>query len=516
MGGTLFAPPSGRTIDPESLLSWWSGLDLDVSVLPTALAEFAFSRAIVSRSLGTLLVGGDHLRQFPPKGWTFSLVNVYGPTETTVAATTARLEEGVSIVHIGRPITNTQVYILDSYGQSVPVGVAGELYIGGVGVGRGYLKRPELTAERFVGDPFSGDGSRMYKTGDLGRWLADGNIECLGRSDFQVKIRGFRVELGEIESRLVEYPEVREAVVAVREDTPGDKRLVAYYTTAAGGDAEAEAIEAERLRSYLSASLPEYMVPAAYVRLESLPLTPNGKLDRKALPAPDRDAYAMSGYEGPQGETETTVAAIWSELLNLDRVGRQDNFFQLGGHSLLATQVTARIRNVLQVEIPLQVLFESQTLASLAAVIEKARSGETARERKKLERIERQERSEDMPLSFHEQGIYVMARHSPAYRRLTSQIAIRLQGELNLGALERSLQEIVERHEILRTRYGMKNGREVRILDPAWEVRATPTEIAGVEREEQLRQAVIQEQTKPFDLERGPLLRINLWKLDEQ
>jgi len=420
-------------------------------------------------------------------------------------------------VHIGRPITNTQVYILDSYGQPVPVGVAGELYIGGVGVGRGYLKRPELTAELFVGDPFSGDGSRMYKTGDLGRWLGDGNIECLGRSDFQVKIRGFRVELGEIESRLLEYPEVREAVVAVREDTPGDKRLVAYYTTAACGDAEPEAIEAELLRSYLSASLPEYMVPAAYVRLESLPLTPNGKLDRKALPAPGRDAYAMSGYEGPQGETETRVAAIWSELLNLDRVGRQDNFFQLGGHSLLATQVTARIRNVLQVEIQLQVLFESQTLASLAAVIEKVRTGETAGEQKrKLERIERQERSDDMPLSFHEQGIYVMARHSPGYRSLGPKIATRLQGELNLGALERSLQEIVERHEILRTRYGMKNGREVRILDTAWEVRATPTEIGGVEREEQVRQAVIQEQTKPFDLERGPLLRINLWKLDEQ
>ena len=356
---------------------------------------------------------------------------------------------------------------------------------------------------------------RMYKTGDLGRWLGDGNIECLGRSDFQVKIRGFRVELGEIESRLVEYPEVREAVVAVREDTPGDKRLVAYYTeTAALNQIGAGA---EELRAFLQASLPEYMVPAAYVRLESLPLTANGKLDRKALPAPDREAYAMSGYEGPVGETETTVAGIWAELLQLEQVGRRDNFFQLGGHSLLATQVIARLRNVLQVEIPLQALFENRTLASLAAAIEKMRTGETALEqKKKLKRIERQERSEDMPLSFHEQGIYVMAQYSPAYRRLASQIAIRLQGELNLRALERSLQEIVERHEILRTRYGMKNGREVRILDPAWEVHATPTEIGGVEREEQVRQAVIQEQTKPFDLEQGPLLRINLWKLDEQ
>ena len=516
VGGTLFVPPSEKAIDPEALLSWWSGLDLDVSVLPTALAEFAFSRGIVSRSLGTLLVGGDHLRQLPAKGWNFSLVNVYGPTETTVAATTARVEEA-GIVHIGRPIANTQVYILDAYGQPVPVGVAGELYIGGAGVGRGYLKRPELTAERFVGDPFSGDGSRMYKTGDLGRWLGDGNIECLGRSDFQVKIRGFRVELGEIESRLVKYPDVREAVVTAREDGAGDKRLVAYYTTGQGGGAEPEAVEAERLRAYLLASLPEYMVPAAYVRLESLPLTANGKLDRKALPAPDREAYAMSGYEGPVGETETTVAGIWAELLQLEQVGRRDNFFQLGGHSLLATQVIARLRNVLQVEIPLQALFENRTLASLAAAIEKMRTGETALEqKKKLKRIERQERSEDMPLSFHEQGIHVMAQYSPAYRRLASQMATRLQGELNLVALERSLQEVVERHEILRTRYGVKNGHEVRIIDPAWEVRVTPTEIEGVEREEQVRQVVIQEQTKPFDLEQGPLLRITLLRLDEQ
>ena len=223
-----------------------------------------------------------------------------------------------ALVPIGKPIANTQVYILDEYRQPVPVGVGGELYIGGAGVARGYLNRPELTAERFLADPFASEpDARMYKTGDLGRWLPDGNIEFLGRNDFQVKIRGFRIELGEIEARLMEHPGVREAVVITREDIPGDKRLVAYYTNYGCSEQVKTILGAEQLRAHLSAILPEYMVPAAYVGLESLPLTPNGKLDRKALPAPDGEAYAAHLYEPPQGETETALAAIWAELLSL-------------------------------------------------------------------------------------------------------------------------------------------------------------------------------------------------------
>ena len=237
---------------------------------------------------------------------------------------------------IGRPIWNTQIYILDKYGEPVPVGVTGELYIGGAGVARGYLNRAELTAERFLPNPFSTDSSaRLYRSGDLGRYLANANIEFLGRNDFQVKIRGFRIELGEIEARLAEHPGVRDAVVIAREDTPGDKRLVAYFT-AAGQDIS---VNAEVLRNHLSAKLAEYMVPAAYVSLESLPLTANGKLDRKALPAPESDAYVSRGYEAPQGETETILAAIWAKVLKISKIGRHDNFFELGGHSLLAVRV---------------------------------------------------------------------------------------------------------------------------------------------------------------------------------
>jgi hypothetical protein len=238
------------------------------------------------------------------------------------------------------------------------VGVAGELHIGGAGVVRGYLGRPELTAERFVPDPFSGDaGARLYRTGDLARWRPDGTVEFLGRTDFQVKVRGFRIELGEIEARLVEHPGVRQAVVLAREDVPGDVRLVAYLV----GDADAES-----LRAHLSSALPDYMVPAAYVRLETLPLTPNGKVDRKALPAPEGDAYASEEYEAPEGKIEVALAEIWVELLRVERVGRRDHFFRLGGHSLLALQVISRVRDVMKLELELAAVFDNPVLADLA------------------------------------------------------------------------------------------------------------------------------------------------------
>jgi len=259
---------------------------------------------------------------------------------------------------IGRPIANTRIYLLDAQGEPVPVGVAGEIHVAGDGVARGYLNRPDLNAERFIKDPFSNDpGARMYKTGDLGRWLEDGSIEFLGRNDFQVKIRGFRIELGEIEARLAEHPAVRETAVLAREDGPGDKRLVAYYT----GDAD---VAADHLRAHLAETLPEYMVPAAFVQLEALPLTANGKLDRKALPAPD--ASAVRGYEAPQGETEQALAAIWQDILQIERVGRQDNFFEMGGHSLLVVKLVREIKQQFEVELVLHDVFIAPVLSFLA------------------------------------------------------------------------------------------------------------------------------------------------------
>jgi len=301
-----------------------------------------------------------------------SVWNMYGPTETTVWSLLKTLGHIANCIPIGRPIANTRVYILDAHSEPVPIGVAGELYIGGAGVARGYLNRPELTAEKFLSDPFVDEpGARMYRTGDVGRWLPDGNVEFLGRNDYQVKIRGFRIELGEIEARLMEHAAVREAVVIAREDTPGEKRLVAYYTVAASvgeqaGGQRQDAGGAEEVRLHLTAVLPEYMVPVAYVRLGSLPLTPNGKLDRRALPAPEARAYSTRGYEPPQGEIETKLAEIWAEVLKLDRIGRHDNFFSLGGHSLLALRVVSRIRTGLDVEVAILDLFAHPVLADLA------------------------------------------------------------------------------------------------------------------------------------------------------
>ncbi|ROH75822.1 non-ribosomal peptide synthetase, partial [Lonsdalea populi] len=287
----------------------------------------------------------------------------YGPTETTIWSALNGLTR--PLPYIGHPIANTRIYILDAQGQPAPLGVAGEIHIGGVGVARGYLHRPELTAERFIPDPFSTTpDARLYQTGDLGRWLPDGSIEYLGRNDFQVKVRGFRIEPGEIEARLMQCPGVREAVVVAREDSPGDTRLVAYLCPQA--DATLDPIF---LRQQLSQQLAEYMVPGAFVTLDALPLTPNGKLDRKALPAPDRSAVVSRGYEAPQGELEVALAEIWQDLLGLARVGRHDHFFELGGHSLMAVQLITRIRAEFFVEMPVVSIFQFPELSALAEVI---------------------------------------------------------------------------------------------------------------------------------------------------
>ncbi|MNB57846.1 Gramicidin S synthase 2 [compost metagenome] len=356
IGATVHLPPQSVSNEHlDELLAWWRAQPLQVSFLPTPVAEYAFSRDLGHPTLRTLLIGGDKLRQFP-RQQTFAVINNYGPTEATVVATCGAVEAG-QVLHIGRPMANAKIYLLDDQQRPVPVGVAGELYVGGAGVARGYLHRPELTAERFLDDPFSDEPqARMYRTGDLARWLADGNVEYLGRNDDQVKLRGVRIELGEIEAALSAHEAVQDCVVLVR-----DGQLLAWFT-------ERLNVEIEDLRSHLQAQLPQALVPAAYVRLQALPLTANGKLDRKALPEPDQTAWLSREYAAPQGSVEIALAQIWSDVLKVEQIGRHDNFFELGGHSLLAVTLIERMRQV-DLSTDVRVLFSQPTLAALAAAV---------------------------------------------------------------------------------------------------------------------------------------------------
>jgi amino acid adenylation domain-containing protein len=331
-----------------------------------------------------VVVGGEQLGLQRLRRWKRDLlpaatfVNEYGPTEAVVGCSVWTLSDGrgleeleeLAAAPIGRPIANTRLYVLGEGRQPQPCNSVGELYIGGEGLARGYLNLEELTRERFIANPFSEfDGGRLYRTGDLARWLPSGELAFVGRRDDQVKIRGYRIELGEVEACLAEREGVGEAVVIVREDAVGDRRLVAYYTCAEANGGEKEGIGAEQLRTHLSARLPEYMVPAAYVRLDRLPLTPNGKVDRKELPAPEGDAYGAHGYEEPVGETERALAEIWAELLKLERVGRHDNFFELGGNSLLILRFIARMRRA-GWRVDPHTLFTMPVLAELAAAVD--------------------------------------------------------------------------------------------------------------------------------------------------
>ncbi|MGA8611654.1 MAG: amino acid adenylation domain-containing protein, partial [Xanthobacteraceae bacterium] len=387
--------------------------------------------------LQTLIVAGEACPADLVARWSAGrrMINAYGPTETTVCATMSEPLTGEGIAPIGRPIWNTQVYVLDGGLEPVAAGVVGELYVAGAGVARGYVGRCGLTAERFVADRFGPSGSRMYRTGDLARWRPDGVLEFLGRADQQVKLRGYRIEPGEIEAALVRDSSVAQAVVLAREDQPGQKRLVAYVVAAADRDVDVSA-----LRARLSASLPDYMVPSAFVVLERLPLTANGKLDRKALPAPDVTAKVLRGPRTPE---EEVLCALFAEVLGLERVGIDDNFFALGGHSLLATRLISRIRTTLDVEIAIRALFEAPTVEALAG---RLHEGEAARPA-----LLAQPRPAEIPLSFAQRRLWFLDRLEGRSATYNIPMAVRLTGTLDRAGLEAALCDVVERHESLRT-----------------------------------------------------------------
>ncbi|MEW5928458.1 MAG: amino acid adenylation domain-containing protein [Gemmatimonadota bacterium] len=435
------------------------------------------------------------------------LWNLYGPTETTIWSTLERVEPGAGAVPIGGPIANTRVYLLDGGGEPVPCGVAAELCIGGHGVARGYLGRPELTAVRFVPDAHSGEpGARLYRTGDRARRRADGKLEYLGRSDHQVKVRGFRIELGEVEAALRAQPGVSEAVAVVREDAPGDRRLVAYVVAAEGGSAPTAA----ELRAGLRRRLPEHMVPGAFVPLESIPLTASGKIDRRALPAPERGP--AGAYVAPRTPAEEVLSGIWAEVLGSGRVGVEDGFFELGGHSLLATRVVSRARQAFGIEVPLRALFEAPTVAALAERIDSLR-GEGG---PPAPPVERAPRTGPLPLSFAQQRLWLVDRLEPGSPAYNMPYALRLRGTLNVRALRAGLDELARRHETLRTTFAKGDGDPVQVVHPPARVPLPTLDLGALpeaRREPEARRLAGGEALRPFDLARGPLLRGTLLRL---
>ncbi|ERT10192.1 non-ribosomal peptide synthetase, partial [Photorhabdus temperata] len=462
--------------------------------------------------LRLIIIGGEAVQKRSIQVWFVEetyrprLLNTYGPTENTVTATCKAVLSPVDDSSIGRPVKNTCIYLLDKDGQPVPLGCIGEMYIGGVGVARGYLNRPELSAERFIPDPFSPvSGARMYRTGDLARYLPDGDLEFLGRNDQQVKIRGFRVELGEIETRLLEYPAVQEAAVLAREDGQ-DKRLVAYVV------AEANDGLVACLREHLSAILPDYMIPAAFVRLDSFPQTPNGKLDRRALPVPGEEAFARQIYEAPQGETEIALAAIWCEVLGIEQISRHDNFFALGGHSLLAVRMMNRIA-ALGVELPLSVLFEMSTLTAFAEAI-RVRFDE---QRKILPTILPISREGTLPLSFAQQRLWFLAQFEGVSDIYHISMALRLSGQLDIVAWQQALDTLFARHEALRSVFVSVDGQpQVQLLAADRGVPLSQYDLRGVpDTETVLEHLSIGEASTSFDLSHGPLIRASLIRLTD-
>jgi acyl carrier protein len=436
--------------------------------------------------------------------------DLYGPSETTTYSTfTRRMANGP--VTIGRPIANTRVYLLDSHLHPVPIGVPGELYIGGAGVARGYLNRPELTAEKFPSDPFSDDSSaRIYRTGDLARYLPDGNIEFLGRTDNQVKIRGYRIELGEIESVLNRHFAVKESVVIAQErQGTSERELIGYVVLD-----ETSALGITDVRTYLTTKLPAFMIPYVIVSLDVLPVTPNGKIDRSKLPSPEISPRDLGAIPiPPRSELEELIANIWRDVLQIENLTVHDNFFALGGHSLLAIQIVSRLQEAFNKEVPLRLLFDAPTIAELGqelkTIIRDGRDPE-------LPPIVRAPRDRPLPLTLNQEHLWKLDQVMPGTHFFNMPYVYQLSGNLNVEALGRALAEIIRRHEALRTIFAVKNGRAEQVIKPALDFRLTCNDLRAVAPKVILDRAaklILDERESPFELATGPLLRVKLLQL---
>jgi amino acid adenylation domain-containing protein len=507
----VLARPGGHQ-DPVYLALWVAAEEITVlQLVPSMLQVFVGEpSAAACVSLRLVFCGGEALpaglRRRVRELWGAELHNLYGPTEATIDASSHRAwdsDEGIAL--IGRPITHLRIHLLDPRGRPVPPGAPGELLIGGMGLARGYVRRPDLTAERFVPDPFAATaGQRLYRTGDLARWQPDGVLEYLGRADDQVKLRGIRIELGDVEASLASHPEVREAAVAVR-----GERLVGYVVPAVS-----PAPLAAALSTWLRERLPETMVPSVFLFLDALPVAPNGKLDRRALPVPAERPGLEGGFVAPRGAVEETLAALWSEVLGVERVGARDDFFALGGHSLLATRIVSRVRESLRVELPLRDLFDFPTVKALAQRV----SSDLRRSAPAPPPLLRRHQIGPVPLSFAQQRLWLVGQLEPGSAAYNLPHASRIYGSLEIATLEKALAEVVARHEALRTVFREVEGEPVQEILPlpaALSV-ADLSNVAAELREREAMRLAEAEARRPFDLAQGPLLRSLLIRLDSQ
>ena len=519
-GGRLLLVSREEVLDLEALLAHLDGVTIFHAV-PSLLRQivghlkqepgnegrFANVRLIFT---GGEAVPPDLIREAQKMFANAAIKVLYGPTEATIICASYGVGPAAEVAGhmIGRPLPNVRLRVYDAHLNLAPVGVAGELYLGGGGIARGYLNQEELTNERFV----EIEGERYYRTGDRVRYLADGNLEFLGRIDEQVKIRGFRIELAEIEFALAEHGGVLEAIVLVREDERRDKRLVAYIVR----DREREPSAGE-LRSYLSERLPEYMIPSYFVMLDAIPLTPNGKIDRRALPAPEIDRPDLEGaFVAPRSVVEEMVAQIWTNVLGINRIGVHDNFFALGGHSLLATTIVTRLRQAFNIDLPLRTIFEGPTVSHLAQVIDAAqRAGRNL----SLPPIVRVSREQPLPLSFAQERLWFNDQLMPGGNSAYNvKIAVRLQGRLHADKLEQALNKLVQRHESLRTNFTTVNGRPVQVMVPESRISLTVQNVSDVpqdQREAEVLRLATAATQQPFDLSSDTLLRAFLFHLND-
>ncbi|MBU8700294.1 lichenysin non-ribosomal peptide synthetase LicA [Bacillus paralicheniformis] len=498
-GAKLVIAPKDTILDMSRLAHVLEKEKVTVLMITTALFNLLTDmRPDSLKGLRRVLFGGerasvDHVRRALNTVGKGRLLHMYGPSESTVFTTYYPVNEvpdDAQAIPIGKPVSNTEVLILDSFGNVQPAGVAGELCVGGDGLVRGYFNRPELTAEKFTEHPFK-TGEKIYRTGDMARWLADGCLEFIGRIDHQVKIRGQRIELGEIEHHLLTHEMVQEAAVLAVDTGKRDQMICAYFTA----DQE---LSSEELRRYAAEGLPGYMIPSVFMQLQELPLTGNGKVDRRALPEPDVTQAAQKEYTAPRSRTEAQLADLWQEVLNVPKIGVHDNFFELGGHSLIGMTLIARIQQEMNVDLQLKDLFQAPTIETLAQAAEKT-------EKKSAVYIEAAPDQETYPVSSAQKRLYVLQQIEGAEKSYHMPAVLQLEGKLDLKRLESAAQMLIKRHEAFRTTFEIKGGEPVQRI---WE--AAELTIDVIDADEQEAEKLIKEFIRPFDLTKAPLFRMSI------